>query len=403
VTRLLCTGDLHIGAGSGYADDRLGDQEAVLEQLVDVARDRDVDGVLIAGDVFDRPKPTPAELHVFARFARRLEVAGIPAVAVLGNAGHDQLGTDLPSALELFHGEWLRVSRHPEVRELAGVAICTLPSVPVSRLVAQRGGRDEVNELAVALLLETAAKLRSRAVDVPGRATLLLGHWSVSGASLPNGLPTSDLHEPVLPLEALELLGFDAMVFGHIHKPQILNQDPRPILYTGSPMTLNFGEADVEHGCWLLDVGEGGYTREFAKLTDRRFVTVDVDLTSATFAEHAAGVDETDLIAAAIVEQYHENSLADAVMRIRYRATDEQHRRVDVAALKGFCMEAGAHRVHQVTPELVRVTRLRSAGVDESLEPGAALDLWAAANELEEADRRRTRDLLTSYLEAAAA
>jgi exonuclease SbcD len=394
--------DAHLKDGQPYGDDRLADQERVLDQLVDVAREHDVDGVLFGGDLFHFWKPTPRELHVARDFFSKLAAASIPTVAITGNAPHDIGAADLPCALELFASEWVHVSRYPELVKAAGdVAVCTLPNVPVARLVAKQGGRDEISELATALLLETAAELRSQVPD--GWPAILLAHWSISGASLPNGLPVSDLHEPVLPLDALEALDFDAVLAGHIHRAGPFGtMGFRPVLYGGSPLCLNFGEQSVDHGCWLVAPDQFGWGATFVPLTDRRFVTVDVDLTSATFAEHAAGVDETDLVAAAIVEQYQENSLADAVVRIRYRATEEQHRRVDVAALKGFCMEAGAHRVYQVLPELVRVTRLRSAGVDESLEPGAALDLWAAANDLEETDRRRTRDLLTSYLEAAA-
>jgi exonuclease SbcD len=403
MTRLLATGDLHIGAGAGYADDRLADQEDVLEQIVDVARERDVDGVLLAGDIFDRPKPTPAELHLFGRFARRLEQAAIPAVAVLGNAGHDQLGADQPSALELFSfGEWMRVSRHPEVLQLGGVAVCTLPSTPVSRLVAARGGRDDVNELAVALLLDTCADIRAQVKSTPA---VLLGHWAVSGASLPNGLPVSDLHEPVLPLDALETLDFDAMVFGHIHKAQMLEASVAGFttaFYVGSPMTLNFGEANVEHGAYVLEwqPGPDVFSAELVPLLSRRFVTVDVDLLLEV-ARTPDAIDETDVIGAAIAEQL---PLTDAVLRIRYRATEEQARRVDVAALKGFCMDAGAHRVYQVTPEIVRAQRARVAGVDESLAPQAALDVWIRENLATEDGGEITGDklrvLLRDYSEA---
>lgn len=254
MTRLLCTGDLHIGAGTDHRVDALADQERLLDQIMTVARSENVDTILIAGDVFHRPKPSPAELHVFARFTAALADAGIPAIAVLGNAGHDQYGTDQPTALELFASPWLRVSRNPELVKAAGdVAVCTLPSVQVSRLVADQGGGDraEVNQAASDLLIETARGLRS---DVPeGWPAVLLGHWSVTGASLPNGLPTDDLHEPVLPLDGLEALRFDAVVLAHIHRPQVLCVDPW-IGYVGSPMCLSFGEAHTDHGCYVLEM-----------------------------------------------------------------------------------------------------------------------------------------------------
>ena len=89
---------------------------------------------------------------------------------------------------------------------------------------------------------------------------ILVGHWSISGASTPSGIPTDQFREPVIPLAELEQIGFDAVVFGHIHKPQTLQGiSSRPIFYVGSPMALNFGETGSEHGAWLLDfVGAHG-------------------------------------------------------------------------------------------------------------------------------------------------
>lgn len=252
--KVLAAGDLHVGAGASYADDRLADQEAVLDQIVELAES--VDLVVLPGDIFHRPKPTPAELHLFSRFARRLRSAGKPVVACLGNSGHDQTGFGQLAALELFDDKMFFVSRHPEVvldfLTLTGIAVATLPSVPVSRLVAAQNGGDrgEIYQNAVDLLLRTAEELRA-AIE-PGWASLLIGHWSLSGACLPNGMSSDDLNEPVLPIDFIAELGFDAAIFGHLHRYQVLSDDPF-IAYTGSPMTHDFGESNIEHGCLIVE------------------------------------------------------------------------------------------------------------------------------------------------------
>lgn len=451
MTGIVAAADLHVGAGSDHRVDALADQEHVLNQLAECAIARDLDLVLLAGDVFHRPKPTPAELHVFDRFARQLADAGIPTVAILGNAGHDQLGTDLPSALELFASPWLRVSRVPEVIRCVGdVAVCTLPSVPISRLVAMRGGgeRAETVEIATMLLLEAAAELRSQ---VPaGWPSILMGHWSVSGASLPNGLPVSTLTEPVLPVDELERLGFDAIVMGHIHRGQLYGQGTT--LYTGSPMVHDFGEAGFEHGVWILDfpggsssngatsngdgpseehrlhqVGDAGSTpaSRFIPLVDRRFVTVNVDLAkgvsepgslrkseasspvpdgivegAATGPGSLTSLDETDLVNAAIAEQM---PLHDAVIRVTYRATEEQHRRVDHGAVQALLDDAGVHKVYGgIHWDPVREDRARAAGVDEQLDPISAVTAWCGANDIAEQPALALEHLTLEYLEAAA-
>lgn len=396
MTRVLCTGDLHIGAGTDHRVDALADQELVLGQVSDLALDRGVDLVLIAGDVFHRPKPNPAELHVFARFAKALEALQVPAIAILGNAGHDQWGVDQPTALELFSSPWLTVSRTPELVKGPGdVAVCTLPSVPVHRLVAAEGGGDRavVNQVAAELLVETARGLRSQAPE--GWPSILLGHWSVTGAALPNGLPTDDLHEPVLSIAALEELGFTAIALGHIHRAQPLVETG---FYVGSPGVQNFGEAGFEHGVWIVDLDADG-AWEFVELEDRRFVTVDVDLTEVDGRDTITMLDETDLIASACP---FGDEAAGAVVRVRYRATEAQHRRVDQTALRTLVMDAGAHKLYQIAPDIIRESRARAEHVDETLGPLEAVSAWSTANHVDDAPAEALEGLTVELLGAAA-
>lgn len=400
MTRLLATGDLHLGCGTAYATDRLADQEQILDRIADLAIDRNVDAVLLAGDIFHQPKPTPEVLHVFSRFCARLERAAIPAVAVLGDIRHDQLAVITPTALELFaRGDWMRVSRHPELIKLTDdTYVCTLPAVPVHRLVTVTGRGEDVNAIAAAMLYETAAELRG---EVPaGARAVLLGHWAVEGAALPNGLPVENFGKPMLSVDGLEQLGFDVVVLGDIHRPQLLGNAG---LYVGSPGCWDFGESSYEHGVWILGdlSAHGQMEAEFVPIADRPFVTVDADLTDGLIFEldrvGRATIDETDAIAARISDKL---PLTDAVVRIRYRATDEQHRRVDAAALKGFCLDAGAHKVFQIVPEIVRASRARVEGVDETLDERTALDSWCTANTLDELQRRSAHALLDRLMQA---
>ena len=47
MTRFLCTGDLHLGKGSQYADDRLADQRGVWERILELADTEGCDAVLV--------------------------------------------------------------------------------------------------------------------------------------------------------------------------------------------------------------------------------------------------------------------------------------------------------------------------------------------------------------------
>jgi hypothetical protein len=164
-------------------------------------------------------------------------------------------------------------------------------------------------------------------------------------------------------------------------------------------MTHDFGEAEFAHGVWILYIdempGDPDMAPEFVPLADRRFVTVRVRADCASYFG-----DETDVIGNAITLQH---PLEGAVLRVAYRATEEQHRRVDHRALAALCEDAGVHRVYGGFHwEPIRTTRARIDGVDESLSPLDAVAMWCDANDLDDDARRALGTLTRDYLETAA-
>jgi exonuclease SbcD len=396
VSRFLCVGDLHLGAGTEYgthAAPRLRDQELVWEQVLGLAVDHDVDAVLFAGDAFHRRRPTPAELLAFQRPLQAfIAEHEIDVLAINGN--HDVESGALPSALEIFGRE---VDLHVEpglwhsagganIATPGGVTVATLPWTPVARLVASRNGgdRDESHDLGAQLLAATARELRAK-IDGP---SVLMLHWSVTDASTPTGVMTDEFREIVIELADLEDSGFDAIVMGHIHKAQILAPT---IFYTGSPAPVDFGEANVEHGVWLLDVAEEGVDEcTFLPVDSRPFVTVDVDVTAAETPPQAHNL---------VVEALEAADLHGAVVRIRYRATEEQARAVDHDVLAHIVKEEGGHKLYAIQPTIERATRARVEGVDEEIAPLAAVAAWCDANDVDEAVARGLETLSIGYLE----
>jgi DNA repair exonuclease SbcCD nuclease subunit len=414
--RLLCTGDLHLGAHPEYGakpGDRLRDQAHVLEQIATIAFREKVDMILNAGDTFDGPAVPPEQLDVYARFVAACDAMDIPVVAITGNGKHDAAMRDV-DGMQIFNRiPGITVASTPTVIPYDGVTIACLPWVHPGRLVAAEGGgdRDEINCRASELLVAIARGLRDQAPT--DRPCVLMLHGSVGLASLPAGLATDELREPVIPFHDLAELGFTCIVCAHIHVPQFAPRDvdgyplgwlqPQhdgdacsgaAMLYTGSPMPLNFGEANVPHGVWIVDLDdqyEHGVRAEFFPITSPPFVTIDVDV--------AAG---GDVFAAdphnLIIDAIDDSDVGGAVVRLRYLATASQQRTIDPGMLRLVLLEDGARMV-KVEPTIVREDRARAAGVDENLAPLAALDMYLDANEIpaDQADRMRARTAL--YLE----
>lgn len=423
--------DVHLDSGRRLPIDRLTDQERILNEFIDIARAHHVDGAWFGGDMYHHPHPSEHARGVFARFLGRLRAAGIPLTAITGNALHDIVNASEPAPLQTaaVHDPWLRLSRTPELILTAGdVALVTLPSVPMHRRIAavDGGDRREIFDEAIDLLLEAARGLHADAPE--GWPVVLMGHWACDWPGMP---PQIHEHEPVLPLAALEAIGFDLILMGHIHLPQQVGS----AISIGPPAHVSFGEEGLAHGCWIVTFdGASQVSTEFVPLSDRRYVTVNVDLTeggdwmqgqasdtprlegwsSAPDAESTVGaelsvppgiaitaavpdlasnhLDPTELIAAAVVEQF---PLEEAVVKIRYRVTEEQNRRVDQTALKQLALDAGAGCVLFDQPEILRAVRVRVEGFEQGLGEHDALTVWTGENGISDGMAEQLHEILS--------
>ena len=84
--RLLHTSDWHLGRNFHGAS-LLQEQEAALARIVELARDRDVEVVIIAGDLCDRAIPPAEAVKLFTDTLAQLTKTGATVVAIPGN--HD--------------------------------------------------------------------------------------------------------------------------------------------------------------------------------------------------------------------------------------------------------------------------------------------------------------------------
>jgi DNA repair exonuclease SbcCD nuclease subunit len=360
--RLLLLADTQIGSGLDLGDgehgpgSRLNDQLDGLARVTQIARDENVDAVAHLGDVFERPTPPPWQVIGVRDWLREL---ALPTLFVLGN--HDLKSPALPHVLGIFDGQ-VQVFDKPGVAELAGAKVAVLPWAPMSRLAAGESlPRPELKRRTVEALILFAAALREEAGD----GGILLGHWAVSGSSLPSGAAIEEfMDEPIVPWVDIDQLGFRLAAFGHIHAPQVIaaGQASTPMIYTGSPIACNFGEAGTPHGVWLWDDAGDGELR-FVPVDDRRFVTIDAD--------PSAGADIDALLAEA-------GGVDGAFVRFRYTASDRTV--VDEAAVRKVLADAGARRVFVKRRPAEQVARARVVIEDESIDPTAALELWLEHN-----------------------
>jgi DNA repair exonuclease SbcCD nuclease subunit len=238
--RVLCTGDIHIGRRAsrlpeplpGELDARQFSAAASWSALVDLAISEQVDVVAISGDVIDRQNRYFEAAGPFERGIRRLAEAGIEAVAVTGNHDFDVLpllARGLPvGQLRLLGvgGVW---ERHTIERDGAPALHIDGWSFPSEHVLS--------NPLDSYL-------------SSPGDGVPVLG---LLHADLDQ---SASRYAPVA-LHDLTQTPVTAWLLGHIHHPQAIAADGRPlILYPGSPLAMDPGETGP-HGPWLMELAPG--------------------------------------------------------------------------------------------------------------------------------------------------
>ncbi|TAK24754.1 MAG: exonuclease SbcCD subunit D [Chloroflexota bacterium] len=398
--RLLHFADAHLGVETyGRFDPvlqmntRLADFTRRLDDIVSRAIDESVDLVVFAGDAYKSRDPSPTHQREFARRIRRLSEADIPTFLLVGN--HDlPAASGRASSLDIY--DTLAVPRVTVARSLqthiietrAGpLQIVALPWLRRSALLAQAENRAmtaeetrrAIEEHAANFIAASAESLRS---DVPA---ILVAHVSVEGAVFGSERSVLVGDDVALPLSSIARPEFRYVALGHIHKHQVLSNDP-PTIYPGSIERVDFGEESDKKGFVIAELGETT-TWRFQDLPARRFVTIRA---------RAHELDPTGSIVAAISQA----DVEDAIVRVMVQAEPDVDARVDYAtvrrALDGAAMVAGVHR------DVARADRrgIGSEGL-EFLKPIDALERYLTAREIPETRRAILRQYAIRLNEAA--
>jgi exonuclease SbcD len=293
--RLLHFADLHLGVENyGRLDPktglstRLGDFLRAFDTLVEYALENDIHLVLFAGDAYKGRKPSPTLQREFAKRIRRLAEAKMPVFLLVGN--HDMpRATGRATSVEIFDtlaikNVWVKDVPGTEIIETKGgpVQVAALPWVNRGWLLSkdEHIGKSllEIDSL-IAEKLERIVEKEIEHLDEKTPA-VLLAHGAVFGAVYGSERSVILGQEIVIPRSVVTNAAFDYVALGHIHKHQVLNEDP-PVVYAGSVERVDFGEEGEEKGFVVAEIDGGQARWEFIPLEARPFVTINVEAKGA--------------------------------------------------------------------------------------------------------------------------
>ena len=245
----LHTSDWHLGATGGERD-LWDDQKYFIDAICGIVREKNVDAVLLAGDVYDRSVPAASAIGLYDYAMNRL--CGELGVKVLTIAGNHDSAERLASCAGLLDKAGLYLQgaarREPRVVEFADSQVFFLPWMTEEKIKSlYPEERDGITDLTEAYRV---AVNHMREKFIPGKHHLLLSHAFITNAET----STSDRAAEIgfatqVPASVFE--GFDYVALGHIHKPQQVNPFIR---YSGSPMAYSFGKEErQEKSVTLID------------------------------------------------------------------------------------------------------------------------------------------------------
>jgi len=375
--------DIHIGLlthgrlnpSTGH-NTRLEDILKCLDHVLETAARESVDLILIAGDVFHRENPLPAEEIEFARrIGKSAGRDGARVVIVLGNHDYSS-STAGASAVEIFPAldiEGVTIARKPGVIKVdtksGTVQVACLPWAGRGALLT----REEYRSLSSG---ELQAEIEKRLIGIihslagnidPKDPAILLAHVAARGARL-SGTETDTLStsDPVVPVTSLADPAFQYVALGHIHGFQDLNAgNAPPVVYSGSIERIDFSEEKERKGFVLgeFSEGDGGWTciYEFRETPARRFITIDL------------GEIDAERRKLPIPDMLSHRDTGGAVVRVRYEVGGPGEE-VDERAIRSALGDAQTLRIERVFSKPKKT--MRQTELSKSMSVLDALDKY---------------------------
>lgn len=243
--RFLHLSDLHIGRKLNEYS-LLEDQKNILDQAAETAENQNCDGVLIAGDIYDKPSPSAEAMDLFDSFISR--IAGLKKKVWLISGNHDSAGRISYYSEIIRHSGIYAPDRFSGILQSfdAGenITIHLLPFVkPGTVKPFYPDTSIKTYEDAVRTVIENSPIDKSR-------INIIVSHQFITGGA------TCDSEDFAIggldSISACIFDNFDYAALGHLHKAQKCGRET--IRYAGSPLKYSVSEEEHKKSFTIADI-----------------------------------------------------------------------------------------------------------------------------------------------------
>ena len=257
--RFIHTSDWHLGRRLQTID-LIEYQRTFLDWLLATAKERAVDAVVVAGDVYDRSMPPTEAVDLLDKAVAAFAEAGIPMVLIPGNHDHPvrlryggalfaQAGIHVRAEVDRIADPVVLSDSHGDVG-MYGIPYL-IPDAVMSELAAERSHESVLAAAAERIRVDAHSRGLTRTV-VAAHAFITGGEASDSERQIRVG-GVGDAPAGVFG-------GISYVALGHLHGPQtVTSPTPDSVLaYSGSPLAFSFSERDHVKSVCLVEIEAGG-------------------------------------------------------------------------------------------------------------------------------------------------
>lgn len=244
--------DLHIGKRVNEYS-MLEDQEYILTKIINIIDEEKPEGVIIAGDVYDKSVPSAEAVALFDDFLVRLSKRNLSVFVISGNhdsaeriafGGRLMTGSGIYMS-PVYDGDVKPVTLEDEYGK---INVWMLPFVKPAHI--RRFNEDkEIGSYT------DAVRVAIESLDInSAERNIMITHQFVTGADRTESEEISVGGTDNVDVSVFDI--FDYTALGHIHRPQ--NCKSEKVRYCGTPLKYSFSEANDKKSVTVIELGEKG-------------------------------------------------------------------------------------------------------------------------------------------------
>ena len=251
--------DLHLGKRvNGFS--MMEDQEYILNRILEIMEEEQPDGLLIAGDVYDKTIPPAEAVRRMDDFLTAVAAKHVPVFLISGN--HDS-AERVAFGHQLMQGSGIWISpvydgtiRHHTLEDRWGEVNIYL--IPFLRPSVVRSFFPDVEIEDYTDALRTI--IEDLQVDTSRRNVVLAHQFVTAAGALPETCDSEQLSVGGLDrVDGSVFSPFDYTALGHLHGPQRVGSET--IRYAGSPLKYSFSELHQKKSVTVAELRAKGETK----------------------------------------------------------------------------------------------------------------------------------------------